>query len=154
MHIRRRRWIIVASTVGALTVAAAVTIATRIPFSSNALRNRVAAALADRLNAEVELEALSLRVYPRLHATGHGLTVRFEQRHDLPPLVRIDEFNIDADLVGLWRRRIARVSLKGLAINIPPDPDDSDQQQRPAYDAIGQEYEPCYGMGIEQRHGH
>ena len=130
MHIRRRRWIIVATTVGALTVAAAVTIATRIPFSSNALRNRVTAALADRLNAEVELKDLSLRIYPRLHATGRGLTIRFEQRRDVPPLVSISEFNIDADLVGLWRRRIAKVSLEGLAINIPPDPDDNDRQQQ------------------------
>lgn len=143
MHIRRRRWIIVAVTVGALTVAAAITIATRIPFSSNALRNRVSAALADRLNAEVELQALTLRVYPRLHATGRGLTIRFEQRRDVPPLVSINEFNIDADLVGLWRRRIARVSLKGLAINIPPDRDDSNQQkQRPAAQVSQNSSEP------------
>ena len=95
MQIRRRRWIIVATTVGALTVAAAVTIATRIPFSSNALRNRVTAALADRLNAEVELKDLSLRIYPRLHATGRGLTIRFEQLRSKAAFGDIDETGLE-----------------------------------------------------------
>ena len=112
-----------AGTVGALTVAAAVSVASRIPLSSNALRTRVVAALAERLDADVELRELRLRIYPRLHATGEGLTVRFERRHDVPPLVSIDRFTIDADLVGLWRRRVAKVALTGLAINIPPHDD-------------------------------
>ena len=80
VHIRRRRSIIIATTVGALTIAAAVSLATRIPFSSDALRKRVVAALADRLDAEVELRELTLHVYPRLHANGEGLTVRFGRR--------------------------------------------------------------------------
>jgi hypothetical protein len=121
VRIRRRRWLITA-----LTVAAAVSIATRLPVSSDALRTRVVGALADRLDAEVELRSLSLRIYPRLHATGEGLTIRFLKRRDVPPLVSVDRFNIDADLVGLWRRRVARVALTGLAINIPPNPQDDD----------------------------
>lgn len=120
MHIRRRYWLIIAATLGALVVAAAVGIATRVPLSSDALRTRIVAALADRLDADVELRTLTLRLYPRLHATGEGLTVRFEHRHDVPPLIAIDRFAIDADVVGLWRRRISRVALTGLAINIPP----------------------------------
>jgi uncharacterized protein involved in outer membrane biogenesis len=126
--IRRRRWAIVAVTIGVLTIAAAVSIATRIPFSSDALRARVIAILADRFDAEVELRDLTLRIYPRLHASGEGLIVRFQRRQDVPPLVSIDRFAVDADLIGLWRRRVARVALTGLAINIPPDNDDENEQ--------------------------
>ncbi|HUR33727.1 MAG TPA: AsmA-like C-terminal region-containing protein [Vicinamibacterales bacterium] len=129
MPIRRRSWLIVTAIVGALTAAAAINFASRIPFSSDALRSRVVATLADRLDAEVELQDLTLRIYPRLHATGRGLTIRFEQRHDVPPLVSIDRFTVDADLIGLWRRRVAKVALDGLAINIPPD-DDEDETPR------------------------
>jgi hypothetical protein len=124
VHVRRKRWIVIAATIGGLTLAAAVSIATRIPITSDALRTRVVRALADRLDADVELDDLTLRIYPRLHATGRGLTVRFQKRRDVPPLVSIDRFSIDADLVGLWRRRVARVRLDGLSISIPPDPDD------------------------------
>jgi hypothetical protein len=124
VQIRRRRWLIAAGTIGALTAAAAVSLARRIPLSSDTLRARVVAALEERLDADVELEQLTLRLYPRLHANGRGLTVRFERRNDVPPLISIRDIDIDADLVGLWRRRVAHVSLQGLAINIPPDTDD------------------------------
>jgi hypothetical protein len=127
--IRRLRWVVVAASIGVLTLAAAIGIATRIPFSSDALRMRLIAVLSDRLDAEVELRSLTLRVYPRLRATGEGLTVRFQHRIDAPPLVSIDRFNIEADLLGLWRRQIARVALTGLAINIPPDTDDEKTEE-------------------------
>ena len=103
-----------------LVIAAAISVAIRIPFSSDALRTRVVKALSEQLDAEVELQELTLRVYPRMHASGHGLTIRFEHRTDVPPLVAIREFNVDADLVGLWRHRVAHVRLDGLEINVPP----------------------------------
>lgn len=130
MHIRRRRWLIIAGLLGALVIAAAISIAIRIPFSSDVLRDRLVSALEERLDADVDLEQLSLRLYPRVHATGRGLTVRFERRTDVPPLVSIREFNIDADLIGLWRHRVARVRLDGLAINIPPDDSDNEPDEK------------------------
>jgi hypothetical protein len=156
VRIRRRRWLIVAATIGALTVAAAVSIATRIPFSSDALRNRVVASLAERLDAEVELQDLTLRVYPRLHANGRGLTVRFQERKDVPPLVSIREFDVDADLVGLWRRRVARVKLEGLALNIPPKDGGDDPKNEatgsaePASPPVSQQPDYARDLVIEQ----
>jgi len=138
VRIRRRRWLIVALTIAVLTVAAAVSIATRIPITSNAMRTRVVAALEDRLDADVELADLRLRIYPRLHATGEGLIIRFHHRQDLPPLVKIARLSIDADLVGLWRHRVARVGLDGLEINIPPgDERDADPDAPPAVGTAG-----------------
>ena len=52
MTSRRKRWITFAAFAG-LGVAALVWTALRIPFSSETLRSRLVAALADRLDSEV-----------------------------------------------------------------------------------------------------
>jgi hypothetical protein len=130
--IRRRRWVIAATTVSALLVAALVMTATHFPITSDRLRAKVVATLAGRLDSDVELRALSMRLYPRLHAAGEGLVIRHKGRTDVPPLITIDRFDVDADLVGLWRRHIAKVTLTGLNIQIPPgdDNDAADDDQR------------------------
>jgi hypothetical protein len=122
---RRRLWIFVAAFLG-LTVGA-ITLALRIPFTSETLRERVVETLSDRLDAEVELGDLTLRVLPALHAEGTDLRIRHKGRHDVPPLISIDKFTVDADLLGLWRNHVAHVNLDGLDIQIPPadhNPDD------------------------------
>lgn len=128
MTIRRRRWVIATIVLGALLVAALVSLAARVPFSSDKLRAKVVATLADRLDSDVELKELTLRLYPRLHAEGRGLTLRHKGRTDVPPLISIDGFDADADLVGLWRRHVTHVKLTGLSIQVPPDDDHEDDQ--------------------------
>jgi hypothetical protein len=123
---RRRLWIFVAAFLGILTVGA-ITLALSIPFTSETLRKRVVETLSDRLDAEVELGDLTLRVLPALHADGTDLRIRHKGRRDVPPLISIDKFTVDADLLGLWRNHVAHVNLDGLDIQIPPrdhDPDD------------------------------
>src|SRR5437762_1760494 len=114
MIVKRRRWVIVAITVSALLVAALVSLASRAAMSSDTMRRKVIAALEDQLESSVELDNLSLRVYPRLHLEGHGLTVRHKGRTDVPPLISIGKFDVDADLLGMWRRQVAHVKLSGL----------------------------------------
>lgn len=120
MRVSRRRWLISTSVITLLLVAAAIAVASRVPLTSNVMRQRVVAALADRLDADVELDALALRIYPRLRASGAGLRVYFHHRRDVRPLIAIGAFAVSADLVGLWRHRVAKVELQGLEINIPP----------------------------------
>ena len=123
---RRKRWVIsVVVATGTLTLIALVA-AARIPFSSDTLRNRLIDSLEERLDADVELAALTLRFHPGLHAIGTGLTVRHKGRRDVPPLIRVETFTVDADLVGLWHRQVAHVKLDGLRIQVPPD--DGDQR--------------------------
>jgi hypothetical protein len=149
VRIRRRSWLIIAASLG-LVIAAAISVAIRIPFSSDAFRTRVVKALSEQLDAEVELQELTLRVYPRMHASGRGLTIRFEQRTDVPPLISIREFNVDANLVGLWRHRVAHVRLDGLEINVPPDDDDeSTAQDQPAGTTPSRDVLPAgYGRDV------
>src|SRR5215211_7254641 len=99
----RRRWVIVTTAVAGLVVAAVTTVVIRLPLTSERLRARVVSTLAQRLDSDVELEGLSLTVFPRLHAEGTGLTVRHKRRTDVPPLITVKRFSVDADLVGIWR---------------------------------------------------
>jgi hypothetical protein len=90
------------------------------------------------LDAEVELGDLWLRIAPGLHAEGQNLTIRHKGRRDVPPLIAVNTVIIDADLLGLWKRRVARVQLDGLEITIPPggfnvdEPPDEDTRGRAA----------------------
>jgi len=102
-------------------VIALLAIATWVPFSSDTLRDRVVATLADRLDAEVELQDLQLRVFPRFRAEGIGLTIRHRHRRDVPPLISVKTLTVDANVIGLLRKHIAEITLNGLDIEIPPD---------------------------------
>lgn len=119
MTFNRRRWVAIAAIAG-LLVAGLASLAARIPFSSEKLRVRVVATLADRLDSEVELGDLTLRLFPRLHAVGTNLAIHHKGRRDVPPLISVERFTVDADLLGLWRRHVTHVRLDGLQIQIPP----------------------------------
>jgi len=128
---RTRRWIGFLAVAG-LVVAVFVSLALRIPLSSENLRARVVATLADRLDSEVELGELTLRVFPRLHAVGTGLAIHHKGRRDVPPLISADKFTVDADLLGLWRRHVAYVRLDGLKIQVPPGQHHEDDPEKEA----------------------
>jgi len=128
----RKLWILGLTSGIGVVVVFLVVAATRIPFTSDTLRKRVVTTLADRLDAEVELDSLTLRFYPNLHAIGTGLTIRHRGRTDVPPLVSVQAFGVSATLVGLWNRRVAHVRLDGLQIQIPPGEDDNQKADTPA----------------------
>lgn len=100
--------------------------AARIPFRSETLRQRVVAALEQRLDAQVDLEALTLHFSPTVRVVGSGLAIRHKGRRDVPPLIAVNSFTVHANLAGLWRRHVAHVRLDGLKIHIPPRPEDDD----------------------------
>jgi hypothetical protein len=98
----------------------AVLVSSDVPLRSDTLRRQMVASLSARLNSDVSLGDLSLRVYPRLHAEGADLVIRQRGRTDAPPLISVGKFAVDADLIGLVRRHVAHVALTGLDINIVP----------------------------------
>jgi hypothetical protein len=118
IHVRRGVWILTGLAAGLVIVI--VMLAAAIPLSSNTLRHRIVRSLSERLNSEVELGDLTLRVFPRMQAEGRSLVIRDRGRSDVPPLISIKQFKVDADLAGLIRKHVARVELVGLTIQIPP----------------------------------
>ena len=107
------------SLVGLVIVLAAIFTAA-VPLSLETLRHRIVATLSERLDSEVELGDLRLRVFPRLRVEGADLRVRRRGMGDYPPLIAIKSFHVDANLIGLWRKHVDHVRLDGLDINIPP----------------------------------
>jgi hypothetical protein len=126
---RKRRWILFSGVVG-VVVAGLIALAARIPFSANIMRSRVGQALAQQLDAEVEIGNLSLRIAPTLHAEAENLVIRHKGRKDVPPLIAVKTVNVDASLVGLWRKRVDNVKLEGLEITIPPGGMNQDQGEK------------------------
>src|SRR5438128_5107539 len=121
-HVRRAIWITVALS-SALVVLAVLFVAA-VPLSSNTPRLRIVRTLSERLNSDVELGDLHLRVFPRLHADGVALRIREHGRTDGPPLIGVRNFTVEADLLGLLRKRVAHVRLAGLdTSNRPHDAD-------------------------------
>jgi hypothetical protein len=76
--------------------------------------------LSDRFNSHVELDRLDIDVFPKLAIQGEGLILRHRERPDIPPLITIRAFSIEASLAELSLRHIDRVHLDGLHIVIPP----------------------------------
>jgi hypothetical protein len=109
----------------AVFVVLVLMIASWVPFSSDTMRAKVVATLAERLDAEVELQDLHVRLLPRFHAEGIGLTIRHRRRHDVPPLISVKSLSVDADFGGLLRKHVAQITLNGLDIEIPPHTDEA-----------------------------
>lgn len=124
----RRRWIWVSIATLALLVLASLALVSAVPLRSETLRQRIVATLSDRLNSNVELGDLSLRVLPALHVEGQALVIRRREHPNQPPLIAIKSFTVDADLVGLWRKHVRHVDVDGLVISIPPNDNDDDKK--------------------------
>jgi hypothetical protein len=126
--IYKRRWIWTLVTLGAIIVIALAVIAATFPLRSASLQRKIVEALAERLNSDVTLEDVSLRLYPRLHAEGKGLLIRHRRRPDLPPLISVKNFTVDADLVSVLKKRVSHVEVFGLDITIPPKDENQDNR--------------------------
>ncbi len=113
--LRKKPWFWAAlSLVGVLIVLGAMF--TRVvPMSSDILRQRIIATLSDKLDSEVELGALTMRVFPVLRADGSDLRIRRRGTPaGTPPLIFIKSFHVDANLIGLYRKHVQHVQLDGL----------------------------------------
>jgi len=120
-RIVRRWWFWTGVGLVALLVIGIVGFIAAVPMSSDTLRRRMIATLSERLESNVELGDLQLRVFPGLRAEGKDLIIRWHGRTDVPPLIAVKGFSVDASLMGLWRKRVAHVHLDGLDISVPPD---------------------------------
>jgi hypothetical protein len=119
-------------SLGSAVTVVLVLVAAAIPLSSDTLRHRIVSALSERLDSDVALGDLHLRIFPRLHAEGEALIIRQHGRNDVPPLISVKSFSVDADLIGLMRKHVAQVRLEGLDIEIPPDRHADDPQASPS----------------------
>ncbi|HEX4348311.1 MAG TPA: hypothetical protein VHZ73_12115 [Vicinamibacterales bacterium] len=127
--LRRRTWIASSAVLGVLALFIALIAAARIPFSSETLRHRVETYLGNRLESDVELEGLTLRLAPEVHIVGTGLAVYHKGRRDVKPLIGVRRFTVHTGLLALAHGHIASVTLEGLDLEIPPNPEKTPAQE-------------------------
>jgi uncharacterized protein involved in outer membrane biogenesis len=75
-------------------------------------REWVVRELRSRFEGEVELQDLQVRVYPRMGVTGEGLTIRYHNRTDLPPMFHIERFSFNLGVLGILRAAAYRRYLR------------------------------------------
>ena len=125
------RWKLVLWIGGTLFAAlgAAVTIAS-VEVSRHA-RDWVDDWLTERYQSDVDLSTFRISVYPHISAVGENLALHFEDRKNLPPLIAVKRFSLQASLFGLLRnpRHIQIVRLEGLELNIPPREERTDSRK-------------------------
>lgn len=76
--------------------------------------------LTQKLNLDVDLQDVSVSLWPRPRVTGHGLTVRLPNQSDLPPFIVIDHFWMDVGPLSMLRQHVERVHVGGLKVAVPP----------------------------------
>jgi hypothetical protein len=104
-----------------LLVFLAAAFTSAVPMSSEVLRQRIIDTLSHKLDSDVELGELTIKVFPGLRADGANLSIRRRGTPaDVPPLIAVKSFHVDASLLRLWRKHVDHVQLDGLDINIPP----------------------------------
>jgi hypothetical protein len=78
--------------------------------------------LSAKFQSDVELAEFNISVGRVVKVDGGGLALYFHGRHDVPPLISIQHFSVEADILRMLRapRHVSVVHLTGLEINIPP----------------------------------
>lgn len=127
MTLSRRARIAVVVTSGAL-LAIAIAVAIAVKRFEPAARSWVISALKQRYKSDVDLGNLQISVFPVVRASGDNLVLRVPGRRDLPPLITIRHFTVEARFIGFFRspRRIRKLTLEGLELHLPP------KQSRPS----------------------
>jgi hypothetical protein len=106
-----------------LLVATGVFLSYYIKTLTPRLKQRVVEAMAQRFDADVQLDSLDVSIFPVASVTGEGLTIKHKGWTDVAhPLLRIKQFHASTDYTTLldWRNRVNTVTLEGMEIDIPP----------------------------------
>src|ERR1700726_5170422 len=85
-------------------------------------RSWVVDELSARFNGGVELQSLHVNLTPRMQVRGEGLTLRYRNRTDVPPLIRIARFSFNLGVLGIIHvpRHVKGVYVENMVITIPP----------------------------------
>jgi hypothetical protein len=85
-------------------------------------REWVVRELQQRFNSEVELETLHVKILPQMGVDGEGLSIRYHNRRDLPPMFHVQKFSFNLGFLGILRapRHIKGIYVENMTITIPP----------------------------------
>jgi hypothetical protein len=94
----------------------------RARHSEDRLRQLVVQQLSDHFHSRVELQTLRVHIFPRIAVEGEGLVLRWHNREDFPPLIRVGKFSFVVSISGLLRpiKHIPLIQLSEMVVTIPP----------------------------------
>jgi hypothetical protein len=118
----RSRWPYFAGIAIGLLAGLALFIYFRTRNIDDRTREWVVRELQQRFNSDVELEQLHVKILPEMGVEGEGLSLRYHNRRDLPPMFHVQKFSFNLGVLGILRapRHIAGIYVENMTITIPP----------------------------------
>jgi hypothetical protein len=85
-------------------------------------RDWIVRLLEGRFRSDVGLRDFHVNVFPRMGVSGEGLSLRYRNRPEAPPLIYVEKFSFQLGFWGIFRapHRIQRIHLQRMVITIPP----------------------------------
>lgn len=119
MDVKRWQQVLVGTTLLAVAVGCG-TVIWLAKTAEPRLRREIELWLSDRLNSDVAVATLTVRLWPSVRLEGTGLVLRIRDRPDLPPFVTVDRWSGVGALRALRSRRLSEVRLEGVTVTVPP----------------------------------
>jgi len=85
-------------------------------------RDWIVQLLSARFQSKVDLEDFHVNVLPRMQVSGEGLSIRYRNRPETTPMIRIEKFSFELGFWGIFRvpHRIHHVHIQRMVITVPP----------------------------------
>ena len=120
---RIRFWGIALAALGAVFTIAALIALKSLPRIA---RQVLIAELQERFHSTIEIGDIRVHGVRPLTIVAQDITLRYQGRSDVPPLMAMDRLTGSASLYNLWTRkwRVDSIHMDGLRIHIPPHVND------------------------------
>ena len=85
-------------------------------------RDWIVAVLEERFQSGVELADFHVNVLPKMSVSGKGLSIRYRNRPEAAPMIRVEQFSFDLGFWSIFRApyKINRIHLQRMVIAVPP----------------------------------
>ena len=116
------RWLVISAILLAVFIVAGGIFSWRARHMDNLLRLWVVQTLSEHFQSRVELATIQVTGFPRLSVTGEDLRIHFDDRADIPPLIRVDKFTFSLGWLAIFRfpRHISVAQIENMTITLLP----------------------------------
>ncbi|HMD08474.1 MAG TPA: hypothetical protein VKH63_13130, partial [Candidatus Acidoferrum sp.] len=117
-----RRWLAITGFLLVLIAAAGGILYWHARHMDNFVRLWVIRSLSEHFHSSVELAAIRVSGFPQLSVTGEDLTIHFDGRTDVPPLIHIDKLSLSLGVLAILRlpRHVSMARIENMTITVPP----------------------------------
>jgi uncharacterized protein involved in outer membrane biogenesis len=118
---------LVATLVIGILITGIVLVRRARPSAEEYIRSSVVTGLQKHFDADVQLSALHISLYPSLRVVGEGLILSRKEDADAPPLISVRKFVLDGALREVFKPvpRFQILTIEGLEMHIPAHRGDS-----------------------------